>query len=118
MKFPQEYEDGGIIILDDPNEKEMNDPRLQAMFKRYRDNNLSIFIIPQDYYELPKRTTRANGNIYHIFKANNFRDVRNFYQDKASMDMTLNEFKYLTSSCWDKKYQPLTTDMTKDKFTG
>ena len=49
LKFPQEYEDGGIIILDDLNEKEMNDPRVQAMFKRSRHNNLSIFIISQDY---------------------------------------------------------------------
>ena len=24
----------------------------------------------------------------------------------------------LTSTCWDKKYQPLTIDMTKDKYTG
>ena len=32
----------------------MNDPRVQAMFKRSRHNNLSIFIISQDYYELPK----------------------------------------------------------------
>ena len=99
LTFPQEYEDGGIIILDDLNEKEMNDPRVQAMFKRSRHNNLSIFIISQDYYELPKRTIRANGNIYHIFKPNNFRDVQNLYQDKASMDMTLNEFKLLTSTC-------------------
>ena len=111
MKFPQEYEDGGIIILDDLNEKEMNDPRVQTMFKRGRHNNLSIFMISQDYFELPKKTIRANGNIYHIFKANNFRDVQNLYQDKASMDMTLNEFKLLTSTCWNKNYQPLTIDM-------
>ena len=118
LKFPQEYDDGGIIILDDLNEKEMNDSRVQAMFKRSRHNNLSIFIISQDYYELPKKTIRANGNIYHIFKPNNFLDVRNIYQDKASMDMTLDEFKYLTSTCWIKNYQPLTIDMTKDKYTG
>ena len=49
IKFPQEYEDGGIIILDDLNEKEMNDPRVQAMFKPSRHNNLSIFIISRDY---------------------------------------------------------------------
>ena len=116
LKFPQEYDDGGIIILDDLNEKEMNDPRVQAMFKRSRQNNLSIFIISQDYYELPKRTIRANGNIYRIFKPNNFRDVQNLYQDKASMDMTLNEFKLLTSTCWNKNYQPLTIDMTKDRY--
>ena len=88
------------------------------MFKRGRHNNLSMLIISQDYYELPKRTIRANGNIYHIFKPNNFRDVLNLYQDKSSMDMTLNEFKLLLSTCWNDKYQPLTIDMTKDKFCG
>ena len=92
----------------------MNDPRVQAMFKRSRHNNLSIFIISQDYYELPKRTIRANGNIYHIFKPNYFRDVQNVFQDEASMNMTVNEFKYLTSTCWDKKYQPFIIDMTED----
>ena len=97
--FPQEYNDGGIIILDDLNEKERNDPRIQAMFKRSRHNKLSIFIISQDYYELPKRTIRANGNICNIFNSNNSTDVQNLYQDKASMDMTVDEFKYLTSTC-------------------
>ena len=94
MKFSQEFDDGGVIILDDLNGKEMNDPRVQEMFERSRHNNLSIFIFSQDYYELPKKTIRTNGNIYHIFKPNGFLDVRNNYQDKASMDMTLNEFKY------------------------
>ena len=96
----------------------MIDPRVQAMFKRSRHSNLSIFIISQEYYELPKRAIRAIGNIFHIFKPNNFLDVRNLYQDKASMDMTLNEFEFLTSTCWNVKYQPLTIDMTKDKYTG
>ena len=80
----------------------MNDPKVHALFKRSRHNNLSISIITQEYYELSKRTIRANGNIYHIFKPNNFRDVQNLYPDKASMDMTLNEFKLITSSCWNK----------------
>ena len=96
----------------------MDDPRVQAMFKRSRHNNLSIFIISQDYYEISEKTIRCNGNIYHIFKPNNFRDVQNLYQDKASMDMTLNEFKLLTSTCWNKNYQPFTIDMTKDKYQG
>ena len=88
------------------------------MFKRSRHNNLSIFIISQDYYELPKKTIRANGTIYNIFKPNTFLDVRNIYQKKASMDMTLDEFNYLTSTSWNEKYQPLTIDMTKDEYTG
>ena len=32
--------------------------------------------------------------------------------------MTLKEFKYLTSTCWDKKYQRLTRYITKGKYTG
>ena len=80
--------------------------------------SLSFFSISQDYYKLPKRTSRANGIIYHIFKPNNFRDVLNIYQDKSSMDMYLNEFNLLTTTCWNKKYQPLTIDITTDKFTG
>ena len=96
----------------------MDDPRVQAMFERSRLSGLSIFIISQHYSELSKETNRANGNIYHIFKPNIFRDVINLYQDKSSMDMTLNEFKYLTSTCWDKNYQPLDIDMTKNAYDG
>ena len=118
LKFPQDYENNSIIILDDLNQKEMDGPRVQAMFKRSRHNKLSIFIIRQDYYELSKKTIRCNGNIFHIFKPNNFLHVRNLYQDKSSMDMTLNEFELLTSTCWNEKNQPLTIDMTKDKYTG
>ena len=96
----------------------MNDSPVQTTFKRSIHNNLSIFIISQDYYDLPKRTIRANGKIYHIFKPNSFLDVRNIYLDKSSMDMTLNEYKLLLSTCWNENYQPLTIDMTKDKYTG
>ena len=43
LKLPQEFEDGGIIILGDLNEKQMNDPRVQAMCKRSRHN---FFLLP------------------------------------------------------------------------
>ena len=118
LKLPRKYDGGGIIILDDLNEREMNDPRVQAIFKRSKRNNLSIFIIRQDYCELPKKTIRAKGKIYIICKPNNSLDVRNTYQDKFFMDMTFDEFKHLTSTCWNEKYQPLTIDMIKDKYTG
>ena len=94
----------------------MNDPGVQAVFKRSRYNNSSIFSSSQDYYGLPKRTICASGNIDHTFKPNNFGDVQNLYQDKASMDLTLKEFKNLT--IFERKYEPLTIDMTKDKYTG
>ena len=42
LKFLQEYEDIAIIILDELNEKELNDPRVQAMFERSRHSILSV----------------------------------------------------------------------------
>ena len=39
---------------------------VQALFKRSRHNNVSIFMISQDYYELRKRTIRANGSISYL----------------------------------------------------
>ena len=94
MKYPQKNEDNGNNILDDSIEKEMKDPRVQAICKRLRHNTLSIFIINQDYNELPKKTIRANVNIYHIFKPNNFRDVLKICQDKSFMDMNLKKLNY------------------------
>ena len=79
--------------------------------KPFRPNNSSMFKIGKDYYELPKKMIRANGNIYHIFQANKFRDFQVFYQYNASRAMTLNEFKILTGICWDRKTQPLTIDI-------
>ena len=96
----------------------MLDRTVQAMFKRSRHSNISFFIIGEDNYELPKMTIRAIGNIYHLFKPNNFRDVHNLYQDKASMDKTLKEFNLLSSSSQNEKYKHLTFDMTKDKDTS
>ena len=88
--------------MEGSNQKEREDPRVQAMFKRSRHDILSIFIKSQGFYGLPKKTIRANGKIYNIIKPNNYRD-RYFYQDKASIDMTLNDFNYLTPTFWDKK---------------
>ena len=44
-------------------------------------NSILNFINESDKI-LPKRTIRANGNIYHIFKPNNFRDVQRYVQIK------------------------------------
>ena len=77
-----------------------------------------FFFKSQDYYELSKKTIRWNGNIYHIFKPKKITDVLDIYQDKSSMDMILNDFNLLTSTCWNENYQPLSIDMTKDKYTG
>ena len=92
LKYRKDYDSDQprVIISDDLKEKRINDSRVQAMFERSRLFNISVFFINQDYYELPKRTIRANGNVFLLFKLINFRVVQSLYQDKESIDITLN----------------------------
>ena len=53
-----------------------------------------------------------------IFEPNNFKDIRNLYQFETIMHLIPTEYKLLTFSCWNEKYQSLTNDMTKGKLTG
>ena len=49
LKYPQEYENNCIIILDDINEKEIINDKVQVMFKRGRLEKLSTLILSRDY---------------------------------------------------------------------
>ena len=44
INYPQEYENNINIILDNLNEKKINNDKIQAMFKRGR-HNISIFFL-------------------------------------------------------------------------
>ena len=48
LNYTQEYEDRGIKILDDLNERWVSHPLIQAKVKRSRHNDLSHFIISQE----------------------------------------------------------------------
>ena len=50
-------------------------PRFQAMFKRSRHCIKYIFMFSQEYYELPKQTIRASGNIDHKSKPKFVKEV-------------------------------------------
>ena len=96
----------------------MKDPRVQAMFKRSGHNHSSISLTSQNYYELTDKTIGDNGKIYHIFKPNKYSDVQDLYQDKSSIDKTINEIKLVFSTPRNENYEPLTFEMTRDRCTG
>ena len=94
------------------------------MVLEYKQCSNDLDMIIYRYLESFKTTTNYQNELSAptalpiIYKPYNFRDVINLYQDKSSMDMTLNKFRLLTSTCWNDKNQPLTIEMTKDKYTG
>ena len=103
LKYPQEYDSDPSVVTvwDNLNEIELNYFRVQALFKRSGCSNISIVLISQYYYDFTKRTSKTKANLSHIFQPNNFRDVQNFYPDKISTDMTINQSKFSTTTCWN-----------------
>ena len=96
--------------------KNKNIPRFQAMFIQFRQNNVFFHYLSKLLRIF--NTNYQSYSIYHLFKPNIFRDVQKLSQEKASMDRTINEFILLTSFCWNRKFQPLTIQMTKVICTG
>ena len=93
LKYLQDCESDSPILYFILNDKEITGGRIQAKFKRSRHSNIPICKFSQEYYERSKQTIRATRSICLTFRPNDFRDVKNLYQYKAFMNMTLFEFK-------------------------
>ena len=120
LKNAQEYDSdkNNIIILDDLNKDQLNDKRLQMLFKRGRHNNISVVVISHGFYELPKDTIRENSDIIHHFITNNFCNVESIHRQLSSTDMKIKEFKKFCHDVWLKDYNFITIDLTKNITNG
>ena len=96
LKNPQDYDPNihNVIILDDLNKQQLNDEKVQMLFKRGRHNNLSIFVVTHGFYELPKDTIREISSIIHHFITNNFANVECLHRQLISTDLLIKKFKY------------------------
>ena len=120
MRDAQEYDSDKhiIIILDDLSKDQLNDKKVQILFKRGRHNNISVFVISHGFYELPKDTIRENSSIIHHFITNNFCNVECIHRQLCSTDLIIQEFKKFCNNVWLKDYNFITIDLTKNKFNG
>ena len=120
MKDANEYdsEKHNVIILDDLSKDQLNDKKVQMLFKRGRHNNISVFVISHGFYELPKDTIRENSNIIHHFVTNNYCNVECIHRQLCSTDLKIYEFKKFCHDCWQKDYNFITIDLTKNKNNG
>ena len=95
MKDANEYDSdkNNVIILDDLSKDQINDKKVQMLFKRGRHNNISAFVISHGIYELPKDTIRENSNIIQLFATNTYCNVECIHRQLCSTDLKIYEFK-------------------------
>ena len=105
MRDANEYdsEKHNIIILDDLSKDQLNDKKVQMLFKRGRHNNISVYDISHGFYELPKDTIRENSNIIHLFITNNYCNVESIHRQLCSTDLKIHQFKKFCHDVWLKE---------------
>ena len=115
LKYRQDYHSDHplVISLDVLNEKNWVFPD----FKHFLNVITNLLLHPVKVLKNFRENDETNGNEFHIFESNLFRDVPNLYQDEAAMDVTHLALKLSLASC-SKKYQPLTIHIRNDKYLG
>ena len=66
---------------------------------------------------MPKRTTRNNCNKIILFNQT-LKDIEHIYRDVAGYDMNYDEFKEFCRKSWEKFYNYLYIDRSKQRDQG
>ena len=113
IKPLNEYENG-IIVFDDILGSS-NSRFIDQFFIRGRHNNLDIYYLSQNYFDLPKRTIRIISKKIILFNQT-LKDFEHVYRDVAEYDMNYDEFKELCRKSWDEDYNYLYIDTFKKEI--
>ena len=108
-------EDKNLMIFDDLLLEKQN--KCECYYVRGRHSNVDCFYLAQNYFELPRRTIRANSNFICLFPQD-LRDLNNLHLDHVGDDMTNEEFRKFCKKCWEKPHGFAVIDLTSKKETG
>ena len=105
--------DKNLIVFDDIM-CDKNQDLAGSFYTRGRHNNADVIYISQNYYQLPKKTIRANANFMIFFKLSPD-DVDNIFRSSgASVDFKdIDEFRNFCNKAWQNEYGYVVID--KDK---
>ena len=87
-----------------------------SYYSRGRHNNCDTLYISQNYFALPRNSVRENSNFIILFPQNS-KSISHIYQDHAS-ELNYEEFFNFCQSCWSKKFDFVTIDLTSDILYG
>ena len=108
--------DKNLIIFDDLVADRKQD-KCVDYYVRGRHNNINCFYLTQNYIEVDKHFIRQNTNFICLFEQDE-NNLKNVYNEHASRDMPLSEFKQFCKTCWTQPHDFLVIDKTSHKYNG
>ena len=91
--------------------------KCETYYVRGRHSNVDCFYLAQNYFKLPRQSIRENANFICLFPQDQ-KNVSHIYNDHASTDMHLEEFKDLCKRAWEIPHGFLVIDLSSHKFKG
>jgi hypothetical protein len=112
---PEEASYNSVFIFDDVMCDQQQ--KMREFFSMGRHKQIDCFYLCQSYAKVPKHLIRDNTNFIILFKQDEL-NLKHVYDDHVSPDITFEEFKKVCRMCWEKKYDFLTIDKTRDLQNG
>jgi hypothetical protein len=104
-----------LMIFDDIQLERQN--MCEAYYIRGRHSNVDCFYLAQNYFKLPRQTIRENANFICLFPQDD-KNVNHIFNDHASTDMKIEEFRKLCKTAWEKPHGFLVIDLSSNKNNG
>ena len=104
-----------LMVFDDLLLEKQN--TCESYYVRGRHRNVESFYLSQNYFKLPRQTIRENANFMCLFPQDH-KNIHHIYHDHVSMDMTLDQFRYLCKQSWAHPHGFVVIDLTSEKNNG
>jgi hypothetical protein len=105
-----------LMIFDDLQLEKQN--KCESYYIRGRHSNVDCFYLAQNYFKLPRQTIRENANFICLFPQD-LKNIIHIYNDHIGEDeLTLQEFKKLCKTVWEKPHGFLVIDLSSKKKNG
>jgi hypothetical protein len=112
---PDEASYNSVFIFDDVMCDQQQ--KMREFFSMGRHKLIDCFYLCQSYAKVPKHLIRDNTNFIVLYKQDEL-NMKHIYEDHVSPDITFDQFKTMCRLCWEKEYDFLTIDKTRNMADG
>jgi Poxvirus A32 protein len=112
---PEEASFNSVFIFDDVMCDQQH--KMREFFSMGRHKSIDCFYLCQTYAKVPKHLIRDNTNFIVLFRQDDL-NIRHVYDDHVNPDVSFDQFKAMCRLCWEKQYDFLTVDKTREVKNG
>ena len=89
----------------------------RSYYARGRHSNVDCFYLAPNYFKLLRQKIRENANFICLFPQD-LKNLNHIFDDHVESDMTMEEFRQLCKTAWEKQHGFTIIDLRSKKHDG